>query len=337
MASGRAALRAGDLQVAVEEFGQTVVLAPEWLEAIEAHAEALDMVGDTVRSAAEYDRLRRLRATVRSGPPDRGYVLRHRGQFTSEVWAYGLVACRIDKLVFPTIARGNAFLADGHPAEAVMQYDRALRLKPGLLTVQSLRAEALSASGRFRDAVAGFDKVLSANKDDVEALSGRAIARMALGKVADANATWLRQFDLLAPQHAAARGCVALRMADYARALPEMERAVASNAADPYWALYRLTSLSRLGLPVETFPSAGIDAWPGPLLALHAGRTEEAAVLALADTPGRRTEVDFQLGVLAAPTDREMAKRRWQAVVEQGPAHFIEYAAARNELARLGP
>ncbi len=336
MANGRSGLRSGNLRLAVEEFEQTIAQAPDWLEATEAYAEALDMVGETARAAVEYRRLRDLRAATPKGSPDRGYAVRRRGQFTEEVSAYGLVARRIDRMVFPFIARGNAFLADGHPTEAIRQYDRALRLKPGLITVLALRAEALSAVGRFRESVAGFDKVLAANRNDAEALSGRAIARMALGKVADANATWLRQFELLPPEQAPARACVALRMADYARALPELERAVATNPADLYWTLYRLTALRRLERQIQMPALPGSDAWPAPLLALHAGHIDEAGVQARADTPGRRTEAAFQLGVLAAEADKEAAKRWWRDVVEQQRVDFIEYAAARNELVRLG-
>ncbi|MEO6566776.1 MAG: tetratricopeptide repeat protein [Casimicrobiaceae bacterium] len=336
LTSGRAAFRAGDARLALEEFEKAVVISPDWLEAIEAHAEALDISGETARAAAAYDRLRERRAVTRPGAPDRGYVPRHRGQFTAEVLEYGQVGRRIDRMVFPLIARGNALLAEGNPLAALRHYDRVLRMKPGMVEVRTLRGEALSAAGRFREAAASFGKVLSANRNDLSALSGHAIARMALGKVADANATWLRQFNLLPPEQAAARACVALRMADYERALPELERAIAKVPGDAYWALYRLTALHRLGLADEAPTPTDNEAWPAPLLALHAGRVDEVSVLEQADKVGRRAEAVFQLAILAAPLDKETARRWWRDVVQHGPADLIEYAAARNELARLG-
>jgi hypothetical protein len=42
------------------------------------------------------------------------------------------------------------------------------------------------------------------------------------------------------------------------------------------------------------------------------------------------------LGVLALAGNPAAARRHWGEVVERGAPALIEYAAARNELARLG-
>ncbi|HZY55535.1 MAG TPA: hypothetical protein VFE73_19930, partial [Reyranella sp.] len=120
---------------------------------------------------------------------------------------------------------------------------------------------------------------------------------------------------------AAARACVALRLADYALALPELERAIESSPDDPYWRLYRLTALRRLGRPVEAAEGPAGGAWPAPLFTLFSGNADSDAVLAAADRPGRRIEALFQL-------------ERYKEAVETAPPAMIEYAAARNELAR---
>ena len=75
--------------------------------------------------------------------------------------------------------------------------------------------------------------------------------------------------------------------------------------------------------------------WPGPLLALHDGRSTEAEVLAQADAQGRRAEAQFQLGVMAFDRDSKAAAAYWKQVVEYAPPSLIEYGAARNELSRL--
>ena len=62
-------------------------------------------------------------------------------------------------------------------------------------------------------------------------------------------------------------------------------------------------------------------AWPAPLFALQAGKADPETVLAAATTEGRRFEALFQL-------------ERFKDVVETAPPALIEYAAARNELAR---
>ncbi len=55
-----------------------------------------------------------------------------------------------------------------------------------------------------------------------------------------------------------------------------------------------------------------------------------------ATTPGRRAEALFLLSALAAQRgDMADAAARWKEVVSIGIVDLIEYAAARNELARL--
>jgi hypothetical protein len=78
------------------------------------------------------------------------------------------------------------------------------------------------------------------------------------------------------------------------------------------------------------------EVWPGPLLALHAGRISEEEVLRRADNADRRAEARFQMGVLSVARDRGAAERHWREVVEHAVPSLIEHAAARNELSRLG-
>ncbi len=76
--------------------------------------------------------------------------------------------------------------------------------------------------------------------------------------------------------------------------------------------------------------------WPAPLLAFCAGQATEGDVVAQADTACRRTEALFQLGAVALAGNPATARRHWEKLVESGAPALIEYAAARNELARLG-
>ena len=114
---------------------------------------------------------------------------------------------------------------------------------------------------------------------------------------------------------------MALRLADYALALPALERAIEKAPDNAYWRLYRLTALRRLGRPLDAVePPAGGE-WPAPLFALLAGTVEPAAVLEQAAGEGRRAEALFQMD-------------RFREVAERAPPTLIEYAAARNELSR---
>lgn len=336
---GRALMRTGDIDKAIADFDSALELLPDFAEAVAARAEALDMRGRSGEAGPQYERARRLWAEQRTGAPDRCYLWRQHGRFTFEVESYELALKRIKTGSFPHLACGNVLLAQGHPRLALACYERALKIKqndPGLM---ALKGEALSALGRHRQAIEAFDFALVANSAAPETLNGRAICRCALGRVDEANADWRRQLDLLPPCQSAARACVALRLADYGAALPELERVIGGAPVDAYWRLYRLTALVRLGAasggvigPVETPAGAG---WPAPLLELHAGKISADEVRRLAKTDNQRAEAAFQTAVLAIVHDRPSAERHLRQVLELAGPFLIEYGAARNELARL--
>jgi tetratricopeptide (TPR) repeat protein len=333
---GRALARAGDLNTAARLFDRAAEVAPGLGEALEAHGEILDMAGKTESATAKYAAVRKLRAAIRSGAPDRTFVLRHRRRYTAEITAYTSVLHSIRRHALPHIARGNAYLAEGRPEEALGDYQKALRWKPDLPDIKALIGEALSMIGRYEEALISFDAALVARPRNPDILSGRAIARLALGRLEDADADWRRQLEVLAPYAAAARACVALRLADYAAALPDLERALEKEPGDPYWRLYRLTALRRLERPTSPVEAPAVDEWPGPLLALHAGTFSEADVLKRAANPAQRSEALFQLGVLALSANPDEARLKFKEVVTTAPPSMIEHAAARHELARAG-
>jgi tetratricopeptide (TPR) repeat protein len=318
---GRWRMRAGQIETALADFDRAVELLPDFADAVVSRAECLDMLGRVETARGDYERARQLWAEHRTGAPDRSYVWRQQGRLAFEVESYELALERIKTGSYPHSAVGNALLAGGRPAEARRAYERALKIKPKDAALLALRGEALSMQGRYRQAVASFTLALRGNPRAPETLSGRAVAYAALGRIARANADWRRQLALLPESQPAARACVAMRLADWETTLTELERTIEATPGDPYWRLYRLTALRRLGRPPEGAEPPANAAWPAPLLALHAGTATPDAVLANADTPGRRAEALFQL-------------ERFQDVIETAPPALIEYAAARNQLAR---
>lgn len=334
----RARARAGDLESAARQFADVAAMEPTFAPAVEAHAEAADRMGQRELARSKYLTARKLRAQARSGAPDRCFVVRNRGPFASEIAAYSTVLRSVTQRPLPYVARGNAFLAEGRAKLALVDYGCALSLKPDLHEVIALRAEALLLLGRYKEALSAFDSALAGCPNDAEIRGGRAIAYLALDRLDAARADWRRQLELLPPERASARACVLLRLADYEAALPELERALEKEPADPYWRLYRLTSLRLLGRTAARpgVEGAASDGWPGPLFALHAGQLSADEVLEQADNEGRRAEALFQVGVVAWPHDREEARRRWQEVADKAAKTLIEYAAARHALARPG-
>ena len=332
---GRAKMRLGELTEAVADFDGALAMVPDYAEAVAARAEALDMLGQTDAARPEYARARALWAANRPGAPDRRYVFRRPGRFTFELESYELALRRIKTGSFPNLACGNALLVLGRPDEALKYYDKGLKLKVNDPDLTALRGEALSAMGQYLPAIEAFTFALAINPKDADSLNSRAIAHSALGRMDEANADWRRQLTLLGMEQPAARACVALRLIDYAVASIEFERALEKEPTDPYWQLYRLTAQCRLAMPLAAVEEIG-DAWPSPLLALHAGKMSADEVLARADTDGRRMEALFQLGVAAVATDPRGAAKHWQEIVDRGAPALIEHAAARNELARTG-
>jgi len=328
----RAPARFGDFK----ESDDTAMTGPDLVAAFEAHGEILDMLGQSEKAMSLYQAGRQLKQKLRPGAPDRTFVLRRTSRATAEIASYTSVIKNVKQRVHPLIARGNAFLTEGQPEAALDDYEAALKVKPGLSDVLALKAEALLMLGSFEKAAALFDSACAAQPQNADFLSGRAITRLALGRLNDADADWRRQFDLLSSERASARACVALRLADYEKALPELERALKKEPQDPYWQLYRMTALRRLGHPPVADILPHVDAWPAPLLSLHVKTPLAEDLLVQADNRQRKVEALFQLGVLALRGDPAEARRRFDEVVSNASPSMIEYAAARHELVRLG-
>ncbi len=334
--NGLLKMRSGDVDGALDEFDKALDWLPGFADAVVARAELLDSQGHYEAARGEYERARRLWSEMPAGAPDRRYLFRRRGHFAFETEAYDLVRGNVRNKVLPQLAHGNALLARGRAKEALDSYERALKIKPNLPEVLALKGEALSALGRYEEAIQVFDTVLAALPADVETLNARGIARMALGKMAEANEDWRRQLDLLPQAQSSARACVAMRQGNYEAAFHSFGVALAKEPANAYWLLYRLAAGRLTGAPPDPIVIPDSGQWPAPLLAFRAGKASEQDVMARADTACRRAEALFQLGVVALAGNPAAARRHWEAVVEGGAATLIEYAAARNELARLG-
>jgi len=306
---GRTKMRSGETREALVEFERALKLVPNYAEAVAAKAESLDVMGQVDAARPEYARARKLWADQRPGAPDRSYLFRQRGRFTFEVDSYELALLRVKTGSFPHLACGNALLAQGHPEDALKCYDRALKIKPNDPDLTALKGEALSMAGRYKPAIEAFDFALATNPKAPEILNARGIAKLGAGDLAGANADWRRQLELLPEGQASARACVALRLADYGLALPELEKAIAKEPDDAYWRHYRQIALHRLGKPAD---AAG-----------------------LVPVGAQAAEVEFQQGVAALATDKNAAKRHFQQTIKTGPVSLIEVCAASNELARL--
>lgn len=330
-------LRTDPIEASERRFAELMKADPTAFHAVEEHAGILDRMGQRDTAVAEYESARRGRQLIRRGMPDRPFFTRHRTTSVAEIDGYTKVlrAGASNEGVFPYVARGHAYLATRRPRLALLDYDEALKRAPQEAGLLLARGEALAALGRYGEALQALDQAVASRPQDPEALGSRACVRLVLGLVEEADADWSRQLELLPPERHAARASVLLRLANYDRALNELDRAIDRDAGDPYLQLYLLTALRRLGHPIRA-RTEPVTTWPGPLIALHHGTLHPSDVLAAADNPERRAEALFQLGIWSYEHDRAEAGRRWRQAVAIASPDTIEHTAARHEIERLG-
>lgn len=330
-------VRVDPLEASERRFAKLLEAHPASFYALEEHAQILDRMGQRDAAVAGHEAARRSRQIAGWGMPDRPFFTRHRTTSVAEIDGYTNVmrAGASKKGVFAYVARGHAYLATQSPRLAIFDYEVALRLAPEKTDLLIAVGEALAALGHHGEALQVLDRAVAARPHDPDALSSRAFVLLALDRLAQADADWLRQLELLPKERHGARACVLLRLAQYERAVSELEQAIERQPRDAYLQLYHLMALRRMGRRAEPKP-APIDFWPGPLIALHNGTLCPDEALKLADNPERRAEALFQLGILAHDHDRLEAGRLWRQVVEIARPDTIEFAATRHETERLG-
>src|SRR5262245_24241266 len=84
----QAEARVGSLVASERRFAELLAAAPGFAPGLEAHGEALDMLGASEQAAAQYDLARKLRSPVRRGAPDRCFAVRNRRVLIDDIVAY---------------------------------------------------------------------------------------------------------------------------------------------------------------------------------------------------------------------------------------------------------
>jgi len=82
--------------------------------------------------------------------------------------------------------RGSSFLKQGHPAQAVMLLEKAVRLAPGKNSIREALARAYFRLGRFDDAAELFRAITDAVPTNDYAHFGLACSLVKLGRMAEA-------------------------------------------------------------------------------------------------------------------------------------------------------
>jgi pentatricopeptide repeat protein len=82
--------------------------------------------------------------------------------------------------------RGSSFLSQGHPAQAAMLLEKAMRLAPGKNSIVEALARACFQSGRFEEAADLFRSITEAVPTNDYAHFGLACSLVKLGRLTEA-------------------------------------------------------------------------------------------------------------------------------------------------------
>jgi len=89
-----------------------------------------------------------------------------------------------------------ALSRDGHLADALARYDRAIAMAPQLVVAWYNRGIDLMNAGRLEKAVASFDSAIDLHPNDAQAYNNRGITKARLGDMDGARADWQRALEL---------------------------------------------------------------------------------------------------------------------------------------------
>lgn len=273
---GAARLERGEVDLALEDLGRAVALAPARVDAREQLAGALRRSGRVQEALREYDEALRLDPRRSSA-----YAARAVARICREDLAGARADLRAtldlapgDAAAWTNLAHVNRRLGDLD--EALACAERAVALDPRLAGAWLARGQVWRARGRLDRAVADYGECLHLDPGEALAWNDRGVARYALGDLegaeADLRACVERAPGLLEARFNLAKVLV-LRGGDAARALEELR---ACRGAGP-------------SATAEEWRAAGVAAfergwWP------HALASFEAA-LALAPDDTRRAEL----------------------------------------------
>ncbi len=245
--------------------------------------------------------------------------------------------------------RGNAHSAKGDQAQAIADYDEAIKLDPKNAGVYNNRGSARSDLGESEAALADFDAAIKLNARYASAYFNRGNIHAAQG---DARA--LKDYDAALKYNRRnvnayiARGALLLASGAGAKARADMRHALALERKNAYAVLWhdiaerraRQTGVLAGGKGLRDVEMKG---WPAPVLLMFVGETSPEAVLAAADDPdatikqAHTCEANFYAGqYVLIGGNREEALKFFRTAAKDCPRGFLEGIAAAAELKAMG-
>lgn len=153
--------------------------------------------------------------------------------------------------------RGALLKATGRLSEALESFDRALALRADHVSVLNNRAGVLQELGRLDEALAGYDRALALHGDFPEALNNRGVVLQALGRSGEALDSYTQAL-ALRPDFVEAlfnRGSACSELMQFEAALADYDRTLALQPKHVDALNNRAIALRRLGRPEEALAS----------------------------------------------------------------------------------
>ncbi|MGH8663330.1 MAG: tetratricopeptide repeat protein [Burkholderiales bacterium] len=178
----------GGLASALSAFDCAVRLGPQHVQAANARAAMLGLLGRPGEALAEYARAHALDPQDARIVVNMAIVLEQAGQ-TAEALQHYDSAIATDAACFAALLNRSALLLRlGRPEQALADAERAIAANPGACEGHFNRAQALTAADRYEEALAACRTVLDREPRHVGAQVCRALALACLGQIAEARA-----------------------------------------------------------------------------------------------------------------------------------------------------
>jgi serine/threonine protein kinase/tetratricopeptide (TPR) repeat protein len=184
---GRLWLRRGKLEVAIAEFQAAAKLRPQDCHPHLQLARAFEKLERFAEADREMDEAGRLRPDLALVPRQHGTMRKDRRQWDAAFDDFQraiqleLAGGKGPELVEDYVRCGSIRHFQGRFAEALIQYDAALRIRSDHPLASYLRGESLLATGRSKLAEQAFNQCLEKEPEYGPALRARGQARMQLG------------------------------------------------------------------------------------------------------------------------------------------------------------